>query len=150
MDKKQDKSPTVTLKRNVTIKAVVTDQFKKFLTFELNQAITGLNERQKQLDDILAKNEGTSEYRNQLSHEKQQNAVNKEDLTNKINVAQKLQNDTLFVQGVVEGFATVKKGDNLYEKLGAMEIIVKDGLVNELNMVEKYNQTGAQTPASHN
>ena len=40
-----------------------------------------------------------------------------------------LQLDTEYSQGPVDGFVTVSTGDNLYEKLGGIEILVKDGII---------------------
>ena len=37
-----------------------------------------------------------------------------------------------YMQGMVDGFVSVNIGDNLYEKLGGMEIIVQDGIIESL------------------
>lgn len=133
---------TVTLKRTVTIKAIVTEDFKNYLTYELEtaikdlqQKIQGMEQQGKALIDSL-QSEGSSdqiksiEQQLKLEKQQQQNVIN--DLTRRIEEAKGLQLDTEFVQGTIDGFVGVKVGDNLYQKLGALEIIVKDGIIQDL------------------
>ena len=41
--------------------------------------------------------------------------------------------NSIYSQGPIDGMVTVSAGDNLYEKLGGVEIVVKDGVVQEIN-----------------
>ena len=50
----------------------------------------------------------------------------------KIEEAKKLQLGTEFVQGPLEGPVNLHVGDNLYKKVGGAEIIVKDGIIQEI------------------
>ena len=43
-----------------------------------------------------------------------------------------LELKSLYSQGPVEGFVTVNVGDNLYEKLGGIELVVEDGVVKKI------------------
>ena len=54
---------------------------------------------------------------------------------------QQLQPESHFVQGMVDGFVSVNPGDHLYEKLGAMEIVIKDGIVQNINAIGKLDPT---------
>jgi len=133
---------TVTLKRTVTIKAIVTEDFKNYLCYELEtaikdlqQKIQGMESQGKALIESL-QNEGASDQiksiEQQLKLEKQQqmNVIN--DLNRRIEEAKALELDSEFVQGTIDGFVGVKVGDNLYQKLGALEIIVKDGVIQDI------------------
>ncbi|MBT5855306.1 hypothetical protein HOH87_01565 [bacterium] len=131
-----DDNPTaITLKRNVSIKAIVTERFKKFLVLELNNNIAVMDERIKTIEKAEKAPGVSTEYFAQLSNEKKQIQVQMEDFQNKINEAQGLKLETLFNQGTIEGFANIKVGDDLYQKLGAMEVIVKDGVVNDIKII---------------
>jgi hypothetical protein len=133
---------TVTLKRTVTIKAIVTEDFKKYLKYELDTAIKDVEKKvddignqAKQLVETLNKegaNDQIQSIEQQLKLEKQQQANVVNDLKNRIKEAEGLEIGSEFVQGTIDGFVGVKPGDNLYQKLGALEIVVKDGVVQEL------------------
>lgn len=130
------------LKRTVTIKAIVTEDFKKYLKHELTNSIKGMDHKLqqmeiqgKQLIDSLTKqsaNEQVNSIKQQMELERQQHKQAKSDLTRRITESENLELNSEFVQGSVDSFVDVNKGDNLYEKLGAMEIIIKDGIVQEL------------------
>lgn len=134
----------VTLQRTVTIKVIVTEDFKKYLTAELEKAIKNLDNQVinletqgKALIENLKKQgdktqKQVSAIAQQINLDKQQESLAKEDLNKKIEQASSLKIGSEFVQGTINGFVKVKKGDNLYKKLGAMEIIIKDGVVQEI------------------
>lgn len=133
---------TVTLKRTVTIKAIVTDDFKGYLTYELETAIKDLQtkiqdiEKQGQLLIDSLKKENASEQitsvEQQLKLERQQQLSVIADLQSRIKEAKNLDLNSEFVQGTIDGFVTVKPGDNLYQKLGGLELIVKDGVIQDI------------------
>lgn len=133
---------TVTLKRTVTIKAIVTDDFKGYLAYELETAIKDLQskiqdiEKQgKLLIDSLKKENATdqiSSVEQQLKLERQQQLNVISDLQTRIKDAKNLDLHSEFVQGTIDGFVTVKPGDNLYQKLGGLELIVKDGVIQDI------------------
>lgn len=135
-------SKTITLKRTVTIKAIVTEDFKNYLSFELETAIKDLKNKiqeiEKQGKSLISslQNDGSSEQiksiEQQLKLEKQQQENVISDLTKRIGEAKNLQLNSEFVQGTIDGFVGVKVGDNLYQKLGALELIVKDGVIQEI------------------
>lgn len=141
MDTKK-KTKTVTLKRTVTIKAVVTEDFKKYLTYEIQNSIKSLDDKLqqmeiqgKQLIEMLTKQGGSDQInsiKQQMDMERIQQRSAKEELVKRMDEAKGLPLDSHFVQGTIDGFVTVKVGDNLYQKLGALEIMIKDGLVEDI------------------
>ena len=66
---------------------------------------------------------------------KRRQTAAKSDLMMKIEEAKRLQIGTEFVQGPLEGPVHVSIGDNLYKKVGGAEIIVKDGIIQEIRGV---------------
>ena len=136
----------IELKRVVMVKAVVTQAFKDNLMKELDRAIKNLDMQGQQMDfqsktymEDLKKKGMISQmtaFKHQLEEEKGRQAAAKADLQAKIEEAKKLVLNTEFIQGPLEGPVTVKMGDNLYKKIGAAEILVKDGVVQEIRNAE--------------
>jgi hypothetical protein len=134
----------LTLQRTVTIKVIVTEEFKEYLVSELERAIKNLDSQvstmedqgKKLIESLKKQGEKTkkqiSAIVQQINLDKQQETLAKEDLKKKIAEAKALQTGSEFIQGTVNGWVTVKKGDNLYKKLGALELIVKDGTIQEI------------------
>jgi len=54
-----------------------------------------------------------------------------------------LQMGSYFMQGTVDGFVSVNVGDNLYEKLGGMEIFIEDGIVQDIVPVSDASGAGS-------
>jgi hypothetical protein len=137
---------SIELKRVVMVKAVVTEAFKDNLMKELERAVKNLDTQAQQMDfqaksymDDLKKKGMISQmtaFKHQLDEEKGRQAAAKADLQAKIEEAKKLVLNTEFIQGPLEGPITVKSGDNLYKKIGAAEILVKDGVVQEIRNAE--------------
>ena len=137
------KSKQLTLKRTVTIKVVVTDRFKEYLHFELNQSMSQAKERLRMIDDQLnqivslndAKDDSKRSAATQLDSEKVQLQVSINELEGRRSEIDSLELGSHFTQGTVDGFVNVSVGDNLYEKLGGMEILAKDGVVQKIEPV---------------
>jgi hypothetical protein len=137
---------SIELKRVVMVKAIVTEAFKDNLIKELERAIKNLDAQSQQMDfqaksymEDLKKKGMMSQmtaFKHQLDEEKGRQTAAKADLQMKIEEAKKLVLNTEFIQGPLEGPVNVKTGDNLYKKIGAAEILVKDGVVQELRNTE--------------
>jgi len=137
---------SIELKRVVMVKAVVTEAFKDNLIKELERAVKNLDSQAQQMDfqaksymEDLKKKGMMSQmtaFKHQLDEEKGRQAAAKADLQSKIEEAKKLVLNTEFIQGPLEGPIVVKTGDNLYKKIGAAEILVKDGVIQELRNTE--------------
>jgi hypothetical protein len=134
----------LTLQRTVTIKVIVTEEFKKYLSSELERAIKNLDtqvnrmeEQGKRLIENLKKQgektaKQVSAIVQQINLDKQQEVLAKNDLLRKIEEAKQLKVGSEFIQGTINGWTSVQKGDNLYKKLGGLELIVKDGIIQEI------------------
>ena len=122
----------LTIKRKVAIKSLVTNEFKKRMVFDLNQAITGIQASISKMDEILLSDHISSDYKQQLEQKKRRSELSIEELKLKIDTIKKLEVGSLFTQGAVDGFVTIKKGDNLFDKLGSMDVVLKDGIIQEI------------------
>jgi hypothetical protein len=134
---------SVTLKRTVTIRVVVTEKFKAYMLYELNESIRSaetriqlINRQIPQLDELASTdNIGRQALLQQLEAEKIQLEATLKEQKNRADAINELKIDSLFLQGTIDGFVSVSEGDNLYEKLGGMEIILKDGIVQKITPV---------------
>lgn len=141
----RSKLQSIELKRVVMVKAIVTEAFKDNLVKELERAVNNLDGQLAQMEDRgrayleNLKKKGlmqkATSFKHQLDDEKSKQAAAKTDLMMKIEEAKKLQLNSEFVQGPLEGPVTVGLGDNLYKKVGGAEIIVKDGVVQEIRQL---------------
>lgn len=132
----------IELKRVVMVKAIVTEAFKDNLIKELERAVKNLDAQAQQMDfqaktyiEDLKKKGMISQmtaFKHQLDEEKGRQAAAKADLLAKIEEAKKLVLNSEFIQGPLEGPINVKMGDNLYKKIGAAEILVKDGIIQDI------------------
>ncbi|MBU0630023.1 MAG: YlqD family protein [Candidatus Margulisbacteria bacterium] len=135
-------SGAIELKRVVMVKAIVTEAFKQNLIKELERAIANLDgqlgqmesQSKNYLEDLKRKGlmQKAAAFKHQLDEERNRQAASKSDLTMKIEEAKRLQIGSEFVQGPLEGPVSVGIGDNLYKKVGGAEILVKDGIVQEI------------------
>ena len=133
-----EKPASITLKRTVTIKVIVTEKFRKLLVYELNQSISGLQNQMAQFDARIKRGQGSRDYQHQMMAERRRQEVRIEDIREKIEHSKKLELGSKFVQGAIEGSATVKKGDNLYEKMGGLEILIKDGIIQDFTVSNRF------------
>jgi hypothetical protein len=141
----KEKGKAIELKRVVMVKAIVTEAFKQNLVKELERAVSNLDNQTSQMEgrsksylESLKKKglmQKAAAFKHQMEDEKARQAAAKSDLMMKIEEAKKLQMGTEFVQGPLEGPVNVRVGDNLYKKVGGAEIIVKDGIIQEIRGV---------------
>jgi hypothetical protein len=136
----------IELKRIVMVKAVVTEAFKDNLVRELERTVANMdmqlsqmeNQSKNYMEDLKKKGmlQQVTQFKNQLANEKARIQAQKQDLLNKIQEAKGLVLGSEFVQGPLEGPVDVAVGDNLYKKVGAAEILVKDGVIAEIRNVD--------------
>lgn len=130
------------LKRIVMVKAIVTEAFKENLNKELERAIANIDTQLGQmeaqgknyLEDLKKKGlmQKAAAFKHQFDEEKTRQAASRADLMMKMEESKRLQIGSEFVQGPLEGPVNVAVGDNLYKKVGGAEIIVKDGIIQEI------------------
>ncbi len=127
------KGPQVTLKRRVTVKAIVTEKFKQYLRLEVQETKIAGDARLAQINEQLPKLSAADPTFGQLAQERQQIEMTLRQLPEQEKLIEELEDGTHFSQGTIDGFVSVQIGDNLYEKLGGMEILVKDGIVEKMS-----------------
>jgi DNA repair exonuclease SbcCD ATPase subunit len=135
------------LSRQVTIKHVVTDDFKaralkefsdelKLIEAQIQQLDNQHQQGIKQLESLSQQGQNVQKQLVQLNGEVQDRRTQLENakmqLSRDISNIEKSQNGNFVVTGTLETQVTVSIGDVLSEKLGNLEIIVKDGVIDEI------------------
>jgi len=129
----------ITIARPVVIKAVVTESFKRLYTQELQSALARVEELIAQIDTQIRRTElerqitpQSRAIRQQLELERARQEATRAELQVRLREVEGLQLNSEYPQGTVESFTEVRVGDNLFQKLGRTEIVVKDGIVIEV------------------
>jgi hypothetical protein len=129
------------LKRQIVLKAIVTPKLKESLIAEVREAMGEVDDAQTELDRqsrrVMLELQRTDlnramAFRQQLDLEKKKQEDVKKDLQDRLSEYEALEMDTEFVRGLLEGTVEIQPGDNLIEKMGRAEIIVKDDIVQEI------------------
>lgn len=144
-----DSQQSVTLKRQVTVKTRVTDEFRARAKKELSDEIqllesqsqqleTQIQQSMKQLENIAAQGQNVQKHLNQLNQEAQQRrnqlASLKMQLSTQLANLDKANNGDYVVTGILDNFVEVNVGDNIYEKLNNAEMLIEDGVVKEIRL----------------
>ncbi len=143
-----DSNPQLMLKRNVTIKAIVTPRWKEDAQTQLQSQMNQLDKQLQQLE--MQGQRAVSEVQQQSPQPQQgespqpsenvKNEVNqkqRELLEQKNRILQQLQQVQQFEmeqevnQGQVESFFQLEQGDNLIQKM-QVEVVLRDGVVEEI------------------
>ena len=140
-----EKMDNLELKRVVMVKAIVTEAFKQNLIKELERAVANVDAQVTQMEvqgknymeDLKKKGlmQKAAAFKHQIDDERARQSAARADLLMKIEEAKRLQLNSEFVQGPLEGPVHVAIGDNLYKKVGGAEVIVKDGIIQEIRGV---------------
>ena len=135
------------LKRPVTIKAIVTAQWKEEVRQQLQNQVAQVDKQIQQLE--MQGNRTIEEIKNQAKPDNPQTAKQVENIKSQVNQKkgemlnkknqslqqlqqiQLLELDQEVVQAQMESFFRLEKGDNLVQKLN-VEVVIRDGVVEEI------------------
>lgn len=125
----------------VTIKAIVTEDFKSKMKDELSKTLGRLESASQQLEFQLRRYvpevaktdiEQAGRLRREIEGERQKHETARAELSDRLKEVSDLDLGSEFVQGTIEAEVEIAVGDNLLEKLGGQEIIIKDGIIQEI------------------
>lgn len=140
---------SIKVKRPVKVKTVVTEGFKEQAKDEINKEIRLLDNQimqlevqSKQIQDQVSG--GMSQYFSEGSSDQAHMAI--EELLQRLQQMSELKQELQFqkenidhlalnnviVTGSLENYVEIKPGENLYEKFKEAEIIIKDGVVQDI------------------
>lgn len=139
---------TVTLKRPINLKVIVTPRWKEEVQQQLQGQISNLDAQLQQIDvqgsrtinEIKQQSvtplppqvvQQIDNIQFQVNQRKSEILEKKNQALQQLQQVQTLELDQEFFQGQMESFFEVKQGDNLVKKLN-VEIVVRDGIVEEI------------------
>ena len=131
-DKPRKPKNQITLSRRIAVKSIVTDQFRSYLRYELSQTISMGLKRIDEIDEKLKALDKTDPKHALYLEDRARVESELDSARSQEKTIDALKNDDLFSQGSIEGFVSVNIGDNLYDKLGGLEIVVKDGIIKKI------------------
>lgn len=129
------------LKREITLKAVVTERLKAELIEGTREAISRVEAQQEELDrqtrrmmlDLQrADMSRAMAFRQQVEVEKRKQDDVKAALKEQLTEFEALEYGTEIVRGTLEGQVEIQPGDNIQERLAQAEILIEDDVVKEI------------------
>ena len=140
---------SISIKRSIAIKAVVTPTWKEDAEKELSKAISNIDQQLSQLEqegqqivnNIRSQSvnpldprvqEQVSQVQQQVAAKRNEIEEQKRNLLQQQSQVRELKMDEIVDQGQVDSFCDVYVGDNLIEKM-QVSITVKDGIVQSID-----------------
>jgi|WetSurMetagenome_2_1015567.scaffolds.fasta_scaffold626932_2 hypothetical protein len=135
---------TLRVRQDVALIFIMTEGLKTQLTQEANDALEQIQAQIGQFDfraqHALAELQRTDlsramAARQQIEAEKRKMEAVRNDLQQRKREIDVLEIGSEYPRGAIEGTVEVTVGDNLFEKLAGAQIVVKDGLIQEIRTV---------------
>ena len=140
---------SISIKRSIAIKAVVTSTWKEDAEKELSKAISNIDQQLSQLEqegqqivnNIRSQSvnpldprvqEQVSQVQQQVAAKRNEIEEQKRNLLQQQSQVRELKMDEIVDQGQVDSFCDVTVGDNLIEKM-QVSITVKDGVIQSID-----------------
>jgi len=140
---------SISIKRSIAIKAVVTPTWKEDAEKELSKAISNIDQQLSQLEqegqqivnNIRSQSvnpldprvqEQVSQVQQQVAAKRNEIEEQKRNLLQQQSQVRELKMDDIVDQGQVDSFCDVSVGDNLIEKM-QVSITVKDGVIQSID-----------------
>ena len=140
---------SISIKRSIAIKAVVTPTWKEDAEKELSKAISNIDQQLSQLEqegqqivnNIRSQSvnpldprvqEQVSQVQHQVAAKRNEIEEQKRNLLQQQSQVRELKMDEIVDQGQVDSFCDVTVGDNLIEKM-QVSITVKDGVIQSID-----------------
>jgi hypothetical protein len=132
---------SIAVKRPIQVIAIVTEDLKQELMQELQEAADGTQQRIEQMEfqgrRYLADVQRTNltqamAVRQQLEKEKTKYEDIKKELQQRMQEVTALEIGSEYARGTLESEVEIAVGDNLFEKLGRAQVVIKDGVIQEI------------------
>lgn len=131
----------IKLKRQILLKVIVTDSFKRQIELEKQQELKEVELESRQIEEafnryiekVMKTNPANvAAERENFNMEKKKYAFAKDRLISEIKEIANLETGTEYLRGTIEGETEVNVGDMLFDKIGKTEILIKDGRIEEI------------------
>ncbi|MGA8164802.1 MAG: YlqD family protein [Waddliaceae bacterium] len=137
----KQKPPTILFKRPIVLKSIVTEAFKGEKEKELNKAVADCEQSVRQLTEHMQKNHLKPEERSRLEEEIKKIAVQGAILKERVKKLREMKPGDYFIEQSLEGLISVRKGDDIRQKLTRVDIISKDYIVQDVVEVNALSDT---------
>ena len=142
-------APTLSIKRSITVRAVVTPSWKEEAERELSNAISTTDQQLAQLEqegqqvvnDIRSQSanpldprvqEQVGQVQQQVAAKRSELEEQKRNLLQQQSQVRELEMEQIVEQGQIESFCDLKVGDNLVKKM-QVSVVVRDGIVESID-----------------
>lgn len=132
------------VKRPITVIALVTEAFKQQLITDIEESIQQVNNNIETLDAQArrylfqlqtADPAQMNAFRRQIDAEKARVEGMKSELQGRLNEAQQLEIGSEFPRGTLDSYVDINVGDNLVDRLGRAEVVIKDDIIIEFRSI---------------
>ena len=132
---------SIAVKRPIQVIAIVTEELKQELMQELQEAADNTQQRIEQMEfqgrrylaDVQRNNlTQAMAVRQQLEKEKSKYEDIKKELQERMQEVTALEIESEDARGTLESEVQIAVGDNLFEKLGRAQVVIKDGVIQEI------------------
>ena len=128
------------VRRAVNVVAFATDELKQQLLAEVDAAVDDLNLQAQQLEfqhrRALAESQSNVhrlvEARKEMDAVKEQHDAALQQMLEQRGQIEALEDDTLVARGQLETVVNLQTGDNIAEKMGPVEVFVRDNVIVEI------------------
>jgi chromosome segregation ATPase len=135
---------SIQMKRSVTVKTMVTDNFRqrakaeldnelKLIDTQLQQLEAQYQGSMQQLEKLAQQGQNVQKQLQGLNQEAQQKrnqlASLKMQVSSELGNLDKIENGRYITTGILENMVEIRVGDNLYDKLMNAEVLIEDGIV---------------------
>ncbi len=136
-----DLSPPIVAKRHANVVALLTENLRAQMLAEVDAALDDLHLQGQQLEfqqrRAIAELQRTNvhrlvEARKEMDDAKEKHEATQRELTEQRAQIEALKLDTLVARGQIETQVELKIGDNLAQKLSALEIVVRNDVIVEI------------------
>lgn len=134
-------SPPIVAKRYANVVALLTESLRAQMLAEVDAALDDLHLQGQQLEfqqrRAIAELQRTNvhrlvEARKEMDDAKEKHEATQRELTEQRAQIEALKLDTLVARGQIETQVELKVGDNLAQKLSALELVVRDDVIVEI------------------
>ena len=132
-EKKQAKpAPKLTVKRKIKVKTIVTDAFKQDLLKQLDAYVQSETRNLKAIEEQLGKVSKENVIYYEMESMKQKLSATLDQMPQRRKQLDGLKEGDFYHTGQIEGMASLSVGDQLYNRLYGYEIVLKDGVIQEI------------------
>ncbi len=137
----------ILIKRPVTIKTIVTQKFKAETEEEFLRELNLIDIQIMQIEKQIREFQDNQQYSKRtdflekmgmsiddVTRKLEQLVFLKQELIEHNNTIENLKLEEHVITGNLENYFELKIGDNLYDKFKVAEIIVRDGIIEEINL----------------